>query len=641
MIAAAVHTLFNRFTVKKFLYPGPCVRIFFLFFFLVSAARVAVGQSAYVDSMIRWSDAHPRNDSEKIRTLHKISYLLSETDTKTSFAYYERVSRLSDSLHFTFGKSLAQINLGILLSSAGNFASSTKAFFHAIDLADSCGALRLKAVALNNIGENFYSLKDFNKCRGYARQAVSINDSLKAWRGVAINYELLHRCDFEQGFYANARMNLDMGMPFALLANENYIFSQFYLGYGKLYAHQHRKDSADYYFARAIATARDDNNLRNEYQVYLARAKYFKNLSERERINLLRKAIQLAGQTHFAEGLANAALELSSLYEGLNKKDSSLFYYRMYRSVSDSLFSEHNNRNTIVNESEWMIRKKELENSNLKQVAAVQSKQLAFKNFLLVSIGVGFLLSLLVAFLLYKSIRSKKMKDELVYKQKIAETEMQALRAQMNPHFFFNSLNSIENFIMQNEKKLASDYLNKFARFIRSILDSSHNELTEMSKDLESLQLYIDLEQLRFNHKFSYHCEVDPLLSGGEYFVPSLLVQPFFENAINHGIGPSDRNDLKICLTVKLENARIHYLIEDNGIGRTQARAYNLQNKPFHKSVGMKITQDRINIFNGNATSADGVKITDLYDDQQRPAGTRIDFSIKLVSHAHAQSYIG
>ena len=123
---------------------------------------------------------------------------------------------------------------------------------------------------------------------------------------------------------------------------------------------------------------------------------------------------------------------------------------------------------------------------------------------------------------------------------------MQALQAQMNPHFFFNSLNSIENFIMQNEKKLASDYLNKFARFIRSILDSSYNELIEVDKDIESLQLYIDLEQLRHNNKFSYCCEVDPALLSGEYHVPSLLVQPFLENAIIHGIGPSDRKDLKI-----------------------------------------------------------------------------------------------
>ncbi|MDP4129530.1 MAG: histidine kinase [Bacteroidota bacterium] len=641
MIAVVVHKHIYRFTVKKFLNLKPGVRILFFFFFLLPVAQVAVAQSPYVDSMIRWVSTHPRDDSAKIRTLHKISYLLSETDTKESFAYYERVSRLSDSLHFTFGKSLAQINLGILLSSAGNYESSTKAFFNAIDLADSCAAPRLKAVALNNIGENFYSLKDFEKCRDYAMRAIRINDSVRAWRGVAINYELLHRCDFEKGMYADARLNLDKGMPFALLANENYIFSQVYLGYGKLHAIRNDKDSANLYFGKAIATARADHNLRNEYQVYLAKAKYLKYLTAHEKIVLLENALRLAGQTHFAEGMANAAQPLSLLYESLNRKDSSLFYYRMYRSVSDSLFSEHNRRNTIVNESEWMVKRKDLENNNLKQLAAVQKKQIAFKNFLLFSVGLGFLLALLVAFLIYKSIRSKKLKDESVYKHKIAETEMQALRAQMNPHFFFNSLNSIENFIMQNEKKLASDYLNKFARFIRSILDSSHDELIEMNKDIESLQLYIDLEQLRFNHKFSYCCQVDPLLLSGEYYVPSLLVQPFLENAINHGIGPSDRDDLKISLTVRLEQGRIHYLIEDNGIGRAQAGTYNQQNKPFHKSVGMKITQDRINIFNRDSGLSDSVEIVDLYDEQRRPAGTRIAFSIKLVSHAHAKSHIG
>ena len=218
---------------------------------------------------------------------------------------------------------------------------------------------------------------------------------------------------------------------------------------------------------------------------------------------------------------------------------------------------------------------------------------------------------------------------------------MQALQAQMNPHFFFNSLNSIENFIMQNEKKLASDYLNKFARFIRSILDSSNNDLIEMNKDLESLQLYIDLEQLRFNNKFRYFCHVDPQLLQGEYHVPALLVQPFLENAINHGIGPSERTDLKICLKVKLINNMIHYIIEDNGIGRDQSKVYNQLNKPFHKSVGMKLTQDRINIFNQQDGSSESVKIIDLFDEDHHPAGTRIEFALKVVTHASPQSHPG
>jgi hypothetical protein len=645
MIAAILYKCYySLIIIKKLFNSYSVIRILFLFLLMAGSVTARTQRSVTeLDSMIRWVDRYPADDSLKIATLHKISYSLSERDVEKSFAYYERVSYLSDSLHFLYGKSLAAINLGILLSSAGNLESSTEAFMHAADLADSCGALRLKAIALNNIGENFLSLKDFNKCRNYAQQAIVFNKSLiaankpfKSWRGVAINYELLHRCNFEQGLYAEARNMLDMGMPFARMADENYIYAPFYLGYGKLKAVSNHRDSAEYFFDKAIGYARGDSDLRNEFQVYLAKAVYLKSLPVEEKAGLLSKALHLAVQTQFSEGQAQAAEQLSSLYDRLGRKDSALYYFRMYRSVTDSLFSEKNRRNTIVNESEWVIKRKELENDNLKQIAEVQKKQIAFKNILLFFIGFGFFLSLLLAFLIYKSIRSKKLKEELAYKQKIAETEMQALRAQMNPHFFFNSLNSIENFIMQNERKLASDYLNKFARFIRSVLDSSSQELIEINKDLESLQLYIDLEQLRYNYKFTYFCDVDPVLLSGEYHVPSLLVQPFLENAIIHGIGPSDRNDLKIVLKISLSGSLIRYMIEDNGIGREQSRAYKDLNKPFYKSVGMEITRERINIFNQDPTTTNSVQITDLYDSQQRPAGTRVEFALKIATYATA-----
>ncbi len=190
--------------------------------------------------------------------MHRISYLLSETDVNKSFAYYEMVSKLSDSLNFPYGKALANINLGILLSSAGNFESSTKAYFKALDLAKACGARRLEAVSLNNIGDNFASLKDYKRCRQYALQAIEINSAIKAWRGVAVNYELLNRCDLEQGLYEDAKRNLDKGMPYALQTEENYVLSQFYLGYGKLHAIHNRNDSANYYFDKAIMCRQGD-----------------------------------------------------------------------------------------------------------------------------------------------------------------------------------------------------------------------------------------------------------------------------------------------------------------------------------------------------------------------------------------------
>ncbi len=617
------------------------LRALFIAFLFFSSPGVATAQSFNIDTLINQLDTGYYNDSTRIHLMHRISYLLSETDVNRSFAYYERVSRQSDSLHFTFGKTLANINLGILLTSAGNFESSTKAYFKAIDLARSCGAFRQEAVALNNIGDNFASLKDYNKCRRYVMQALEINRSLQAWRGVALNYELLNRCDLEQKLYNSARINLDAGMPYALKTNENYILSQFYCGYGKLHAIYNRNDSANYYFTKAISSARESGNIRNEFQVYLAESKYLKKLPVKAKTALLTDALRLAEQTHFAEGRAKAAEELSSVYEEQKNRDSSIFFYRMYRTVQDSLFSESNRRNVIVNESEWTIKKKELENSTLKDLTDVQKRQIAIKNILLFLAGIGFLLVIFVAFLLYKSFHARNLKDESQYKQRIAETEMQALQAQMNPHFFFNSLNSIENFIMQNEKKLASDYLNKFARFIRGILDSSNNELIELNMDLQSLQLYIDLEQLRFNNKFKYFCKVDPVLIDGEYHVPALLVQPFLENAINHGIGPSERTDLKICVQVRLKNDMIHYIIEDNGIGREQSRIYNELNKPFHKSVGMKLTQDRINIFNRETGPSENVKIIDLYNEDHRPMGTRIEFAIKAITYATAQSHTG
>ena len=211
-----------------------------------------------------------------------------------------------------------------------------------------------------------------------------------------------------------------------------------------------------------------------------------------------------------------------------------------------------------------------------------------------------------------------------------AELQSQVLRSQMNPHFIFNCLNSIENFIMQNDKRQASDYLNKFSSLIRSILDSSRNEVVPLSKDMEALNLYVELEQLRFNHKFNYKSFIDPALAGGDYRVPALLIQPYIENAIVHGLAHSDENDLNLTVTASLEDDKIKYKIQDNGIGRNKSKQYNRHNKPNHESVGLKITEQRIFIFNGNK-KYDPVSITDLFDEHKNPDGTKVEVTIKAI----------
>ena len=607
----------------------------FIFFFvaliLLHFNSNAQNQNKIVDSLISWIENHPTVDSQYIITLHRISYQLSETDIKKSFAYYEKVVAISDSLNYTYGKSLAQINLGLFFYSSANFDASNKAFFKAIDYAEACGALRLKAVSLNNIGDNLKTLKDYEKCRQYVNEAISLNINLQAWRGVAINYELLQQCDIEEKQYHLAKEHLDKGMPFAIRTNEGYILSLFYLGYGKLKAINNNTDSATYYFAQAMEMAQSQNHLKNEFLVYIAKAEYLKNIKSANKIILLDSALKIARQIGYLKGISDAAYQLSKVYDECNNKDSALFFYRIFFKASDTLFSENNKRNVIIKESEWKLKRKEIENKHLLQLSQLQNKDIVIKNGLLITLFIALLLVVGIAFFINKNSDVKKKRTESLLKQKITEIQMQVLRAQMNPHFIFNSLNSIENFMMKNEKRLASDYLNKFTRLIRIILDSSLNELIPIEKDMEALQLYIDLQQLRFNNKFIYETFIQTELLKGDYKVPSLIIQPFVENAIEHGIAHSERTDCKLTITAALKNDHILYTIEDNGIGRLQSTAYNLINKPHHKSVGLSITTDRINIFNKSEIEKQDIVITDLYNKENKPEGTRISVKLKIL----------
>ncbi|MGH2649114.1 MAG: tetratricopeptide repeat-containing sensor histidine kinase [Ginsengibacter sp.] len=237
--------------------------------------------------------------------------------------------------------------------------------------------------------------------------------------------------------------------------------------------------------------------------------------------------------------------------------------------------------------------------------------------FLLAATGIAF----------YQRNRRLKIQGQKIK----AELQMQLLRSQMNPHFIFNSLNGIENFILKNDKRQASEYLNKFARLIRIILSNSRKEGVAFTDDMETIQLYIDLELLRFNNKFCYIKDIDPALLEADYRVPPLLIQPFVENAIVHGFAYSGKRELQLLITSKLEDDYIIYKIEDNGVGRAEAAVYKARNKSKHVSLGLQITNERINIFNEQHHAQNMLKIEDLYDVKGQPSGTSITIKVKTI----------
>ncbi|MEO6723277.1 MAG: histidine kinase, partial [Ferruginibacter sp.] len=237
-------------------------------------------------------------------------------------------------------------------------------------------------------------------------------------------------------------------------------------------------------------------------------------------------------------------------------------------------------------------------------------------------------LVILIIFL-FVSKRIKTIRWEAGLKHKLAETEMIALRSQMNPHFIFNCLNAIDNLIQTNQANKATTYLARFAKLIRSVLESSKSNVVPFHKDFDTLKLFLELEQFRCNNKFEYEIYAERELLEGDYKVPPLIVQPFVENAIHHGLLNKERGERKVIVKASLENNFIRYIVQDNGVGRAKALEIKNNNKPEHQSYGIQITTERIHLHNRNGKPGD-IVITDMMD-EDKPGGTIVE--IKLAAH--------
>lgn len=215
-------------------------------------------------------------------------------------------------------------------------------------------------------------------------------------------------------------------------------------------------------------------------------------------------------------------------------------------------------------------------------------------------------------------------------KQKMAEVEMQALRAQMNPHFIFNCLNSINRYILKSDQATASLYLTRFAKLIRLILDNSNSHSVTLSNEMEALRLYIEMESIRFEKQFTYSIELEPGLQPDSIFVPPLIIQPYVENSIWHGLlHKEEAGHLNIQLSLSGEHI-LKCIIEDDGVGREKAKELKSKSASTKKSLGMKLTEDRLALLNKQAEIDSSVLIEDLVNENGEAAGTRVTIKMPV-----------
>lgn len=240
-------------------------------------------------------------------------------------------------------------------------------------------------------------------------------------------------------------------------------------------------------------------------------------------------------------------------------------------------------------------------------------------------------------------IRQIKAREALrrQYEKKLSEVEMKALKAQMNPHFLFNTLNSIKHYIIQNNPRKASDYLAKFSKLIRLILHHSQEQTITLRAEMDAISLYIEMERMRFHDAFTCTWTLQDGLYAEEVMLPPMLLQPYVENAVWHGLMHRNKGGHLSMNTIKVGDKLIH-TITDNGIGRKAAAKIKAASSPTHTSMGTRITADRLSLLRDVYQITAEVHTEDLYDNEHLPAGTKVTVITPYITKTnHHESTTG
>jgi hypothetical protein len=336
---------------------------------------------------------------------------------------------------------------------------------------------------------------------------------------------------------------------------------------------------------------------------------------------------------------------ISKVYHQLGNNDSAYKYLLQHYSLKDPLFNNQflwrlNNYKRLAEDEKklgqirLLNKENQLRKQELKQEALIKKGLIAGLILLILFSVVVFRILILKRKNEVEKQRLENEKQQAELRQRAAELEMQALRAQMNPHFIFNCLSSINKFILKNESQAASDYLTRFSRLIRRVLTNSQLSLISLSDEIEMLKLYLDMERLRFDNAFDYNIVYANTIEPETIYIPPMLLQPFCENAIWHGLMHKEGQG-KLEIEMSVQDGELHCIIADNGIGREKATALKTKSGEKQKSFGLKVTSERLALFSNNQHGRSYYRTEDIYDAQGNTAGTKVNLVINYKDAVH------
>ncbi len=584
-------------------------------------------------------------------------------------------------------------NISVVYTRMGDYIKAIDYNFRILSISEKLNDKKIIASTYNNIGIIYKFKGNYKRALDYFSKALEESEDIQDKYLIANNlgnigiiHDNLHEYDIALNYFFKV-------LKIAEQLDEKKIIASTFDNIGNIYSAQKKYEQALSYYLKALKLDEELKNkngiaikLGNIGSLYISTKQYDK--AEK----YLLQSLNIAEEIQNLSDIKAAKEYLAELYTQKGDYEKALEYYKGHVVAKDSIFDEQKNEEILQKEMSYEFSKKELaaraENDRLilQQETEKKKQQIIFWFV----IG-GLLLSLIFAAFIFRSLRitekqkkviesqkekvelqnveikkQKKLVDEkneiienknkelnqqnkkitsqrdklaenLKYTEKLQETlkndlshyMLISLRKLMNPHFIFNSLNSIQSFILQNDKLKASLYLSKFAGLVRKVLEQSQMEYISLSEELDTLAIYIELESQRFVGKFTSSIDIDPDIKTERYQVPPLIFQPFVENAIWHGLMQKE-GEGKVSVSIKLSNNSMRCAVEDNGIGRKSSLEIN-KKKEERESFGIKATNQRLKIMNSLNNLDLVVSYFDLQDNDGKVLGTRVEFFLPCL----------
>ena len=493
----------------------------------------------------------------------------------TAIQYNMKALQISDKMQDIHLKSRIYTTLGYIYQKQESLALSLEYFFKAARLYEEQSDTRGYAIVLNHIGNTYLSLDSADKALKYYTDAVSTGGDTTIVSIVALgNIGLIY---YQQEAFFKAREYFQKLLDYSEKLN----------------------------YKSGIATAL--HNL-GDVEFELGNLK--------KAVDYFDKSLVVSKEIKSTEVVMENYRYLSATYAMSGEFEKAYNYHRMFFLMHDSLQREHTDRELLEIQTRFETEKKEQQI----KLQAVRLKQQRNRNFAIIS---GLLLMLILFITFYFVYRNRENKKKSRLLQELNNYMQKAFSQQMNPHFIFNSLNSVQLYIGKNDKQACYNYLDMFSDLMRKMLNNFQHETVPLAEELEALKLYIELEILRFKNKFSYLLDIDENINIHEYKIPPMLFQPFVENAILHGLNHKEGEGL-LQIQLSLKNGLIHCVIEDNGIGREKAGEIKKSRKSHSKSLGIEITRKRLDLINRLKKINMHLEFEDLKTPEGKPAGTKV-----------------